>query len=94
MISPYPTGIGDALKASSLAQFAGTTSAQMRNIITDETGTGKAVFGTSPTLITPELGAAKSASLPVFATDILAGLGGVAQNAFYQTATGELRIKL
>jgi hypothetical protein len=33
-----------------------TTSAELRNAITDETGTGNAVFATSPTLITPILG--------------------------------------
>jgi hypothetical protein len=41
---------------SPLSQFASTTSAQLRGIISDETGTGAAVFATSPTLVTPALG--------------------------------------
>jgi hypothetical protein len=36
-----------------LSQFATTTSAQLRGIISDETGTGVAVFGTSPTIASP-----------------------------------------
>jgi len=32
--------------------------------------------------------------LPTYASDILAGLGGLASDAIYKTATGELRIKL
>lgn len=46
-------GTGDALVANPLSQFAATTSAQLRGVISDETGTGAAVFGTSPTLSTP-----------------------------------------
>lgn len=49
-------GLGDALKASTLAQFAATTSAQLAGVLSDETGSGSAVFGTSPTLVTPALG--------------------------------------
>jgi hypothetical protein len=40
-----------------------TTSAELRNAITDETGTGNAVFATSPTLITPILGTPSSGNL-------------------------------
>jgi hypothetical protein len=39
-----------------LAQHAATTSAQLRGVISDETGTGSLVFATSPTLVTPALG--------------------------------------
>ena len=39
-----------------LAQHAATTSAQLRDVISDETGTGSLVFATSPTLVTPALG--------------------------------------
>lgn len=41
---------------SGLNQFAATTSAQLAGVISDETGTGALVFGTSPTLVTPALG--------------------------------------
>lgn len=50
------SGGGDALTTDSLAQFAATTSAELRGVLTDETGTGLAVFATSPTLTTPALG--------------------------------------
>jgi hypothetical protein len=37
------------IKGGNLTQFASTTSAQLASIISDETGTGSLVFGTSPT---------------------------------------------
>lgn len=57
------SGGGDALVANPLSQFAATTSAQLRGVISDETGTGAAVFATSPTLVTPALGTPSSATL-------------------------------
>jgi hypothetical protein len=39
-----PSGGGDALTASPLSQFAATTSAQLRGVISDETGTGLLFF--------------------------------------------------
>lgn len=44
------TGSGDALVANPLSQFAATTSAQLRGVISDETGSGAAVFADNPTL--------------------------------------------
>lgn len=44
---------GLAVTGGTLAQFAATTSAQLAGIISDETGSGALVFGTSPTLTTP-----------------------------------------
>ena len=38
-----------------LAQHGATTSAQLRGVISDETGTGSLVFGTSPTIATPTI---------------------------------------
>jgi hypothetical protein len=46
-----------------LAQHAATTSAQLRGVISDETGTGSLVFATSPTLVTPALGTPASGTL-------------------------------
>lgn len=46
-------GGGDALTTNPLSQFAATTSAQLRGVLSDETGTGAAVFATSPALTTP-----------------------------------------
>jgi hypothetical protein len=54
---------GDALTTDPLSQFAPTTSAQLRGVLTDETGTGSAVFATSPTLVTPALGTPSSVVL-------------------------------
>ena len=54
---------GDALVANSLAQFAATTSAELRGVLTDETGTGAAVFATGPTLSAPILGTPASGAL-------------------------------
>lgn len=50
------SGSGDALTTNPLSQFAATTSAQLAGVISDETGSGALVFGTSPTLTTPNLG--------------------------------------
>jgi hypothetical protein len=47
---------GYAVTAGNLSQFAATTSAQLLGVLSDETGTGSAVFATSPTLVTPALG--------------------------------------
>jgi len=46
-----------------LAQHAATTSAELRGVISDETGTGSLVFATSPTLVTPVLGTPASGVL-------------------------------
>jgi len=54
---------GDALTSNPLSQFAATTSSQLRGVLSDETGTGAAVFATSPTLVTPALGTPSSATL-------------------------------
>lgn len=50
---PSGSGTGDALTSATLAQFAPTTSAQFRGVLTDETGSGAAVFGTAPTITSP-----------------------------------------
>jgi hypothetical protein len=56
-------GAGDALVANPLSQFAATTSLQLKNTISDETGSGLLVFATSPTLTTPVLGVAAVTSI-------------------------------
>jgi len=70
--------------SSTLAALASTTSDQLRGVITNETGTGALVFGTSPAFITPDLGVAtattiNATSIPtsktlVVTTDTLAAL--------------------
>jgi hypothetical protein len=58
-------GITDsvALTTGKLSQFAATTSSELAGVISDETGSGALVFATSPTLVTPTLGAASATSL-------------------------------
>lgn len=58
--STYQTipGGGDALTTNPLSQFAATTSAELLGVISDETGSGLLVFGTSPTLTTPVISGA------------------------------------
>jgi hypothetical protein len=46
---------GTLATTGNLAQFDATTSAQLRGVISDETGSGSLVFGTSPSLTTPTL---------------------------------------
>lgn len=52
-----------ATTGGTLAQFAATTSAQLLGIISDETGSGSLVFANTPTLVTPNIGAATGTSL-------------------------------
>lgn len=49
--------------ASGAASLGSFTSAQLASALTNETGSGAAVFGTSPTLITPALGTPASGTL-------------------------------
>jgi len=50
-------GTGITSLGSNVATFLGTpSSANLRSALTDETGSGAAVFATSPTLVTPALG--------------------------------------
>ena len=50
-------GTGISSLGTGVATFLGTpSSANLRSALTDETGTGSAVFATSPTLVTPILG--------------------------------------
>ena len=61
VLGDLPSGVG--LTASALSQFAATTSAQLRGVLSDETGTGAAVFADTPTLIAPLLGTPTSGLL-------------------------------
>ena len=59
----FGTGGTVAYTANKLSVFAATTSAELRGVISDETGTGSLVFGTTPTLTTPVLGVATATSI-------------------------------
>lgn len=63
-----------AVTSGTLAQFGATTSAQLLGVISDETGTGSLVFATSPTLVTPNIGAATGTSLTLSGTSTAGAL--------------------
>jgi len=56
-LTGHVTSVGNA------AVLGSFTSAQLATALTDETGTGANVFATSPTLVTPNIGAATGTSL-------------------------------
>ena len=59
---PVSTGVSGL--GSNVATFLGTpTSANLKAALTDETGSGSAVFATSPTLVTPALGTVTSGDI-------------------------------
>lgn len=59
---PISTGVSGL--GTGIATFLSTpSSANLRSALTDETGTGAAVFADTPTLVTPDIGAATGTSL-------------------------------
>jgi len=59
-----PDGTGTvALTANKLSAFAATSSSELISVISDETGSGALVFANTPTLVTPNIGAATGTSL-------------------------------
>ncbi|MBK7962069.1 MAG: hypothetical protein IPK04_13250 [Bdellovibrionales bacterium] len=66
---------GNALTTNPLSQFAATTSAQLAGVLSNETGTGAAVFGTSPTFTTN------------ITTPLLIGGTGTTSSLTYKTTT-------
>ncbi len=60
-----------------LQQFASTTSAQLAGVLSDETGSGLAVFGTSPTLTTPRIAAIAEAGGTNVITTFTNGRAGI-----------------
>lgn len=80
---PISTGVS-GLAANVAAFLASPSSANMAAMITDETGTGANVFATSPTLVTPNIGAATGTSLAVTGALTSSGTAGVG----YATGAG------
>ena len=69
-------GTGITSFGAGVATFLGTpSSANLRAALTDETGTGSAVFADTPTLITPILGVASATSLNSTGNQTIAGTG-------------------
>jgi uncharacterized protein YjlB len=52
-----------AVTNNKLSDFAATSSAELISVISDETGSGALVFANTPTLVTPNIGAATGTSL-------------------------------
>lgn len=79
------------VNAQNLSVFAPTTSAQLANVISDETGTGQLVFNNTPTLIAPALGTPTNGimtnvtGLPLTTgiTGVLAAVNGGTGFSFY-----------
>lgn len=57
-------GTAFALTSGNLSQFASTTSAQLAGVLSNETGTGAVVFGTSPTINQPVINGTTDGSTP------------------------------
>jgi len=71
-----------------LQQFAATTSAQLAGVISDETGSGLLVFGTSPVLVTPALGTPSAAVLTnATGLPVSTGISGLGTNVATFLAT-------
>ena len=62
-----------AYVADKLSAFAATTSSELAGVISDETGSGSLVFASSPTLITPTLGAALATSVTATSGNMTVG---------------------
>lgn len=77
VVTGISSGVGDALVANPLSQFAATTSLQLKNTLSDETGSGLAVFATSPTFTTPILGTPTSVTLTNGTGLPVAGISGL-----------------
>jgi hypothetical protein len=82
-------GTGITSFGTGVATFLGTpSSANLAAALTDETGSGSAVFATSPTLVTPILGTPQSATLTnATGLPISSGVSGLGANVATFLAT-------
>lgn len=77
------------VRATGFDTFTATpSSANLRSLLTDETGTGSAVFATSPTLVTPILGTPTSGTLTnCTGLPVSTGISGLGTNVAVFLAT-------
>jgi hypothetical protein len=89
----FGTGGTVAYTANKLNVFAATTSAELAGVISDETGSGALVFASSPTLVTPTLGAALATSITASSGNLtLAAASGNNSIALTPTGTGTVDV--
>lgn len=77
------TGSAPSWVKPKLDAFANTTSSELRGVITDETGTGVAVFNDSPSLVTPGIGSGGA---------VFAGTSGTTTIKASNSASGTLTL--
>lgn len=82
------SGAAVTVSAIAVADLPSLTSAQLRTVISDETGTGAAVFATSPTLVTPALGTPASGTMTnCTGLPVTTGISGLGSNVAAFLAT-------
>lgn len=80
-----------------LSVFSSTTSSELAGVISDETGTGSAVFDTTPTLTSPTLAAGTATAAPInftSGTNLTTAAAGAVEydgKVFYNTAVASTR---
>ena len=82
---------GLAVTSGTLAQFASTSSSQLAGVISDETGTGSLVFGTSPTITTSLITGSTSFDL-LNTTATTINFGGAATTIGIGSSTGNTTV--
>lgn len=80
-----------AVTTTALSQFASTTSAQLAGVISDETGSGVVVFGTSPAITTSLTTASSSFDL-INANATTVNFAGAATNVNIGNASGTVTV--
>jgi len=80
-----------------LSDFSATTSAELKTVISDETGSGALVFGTSPTIVTPtvttSIGTGSTTFSLVNTTATTVNVAGAATTLNLGAATGTTTVK-
>ena len=93
-----PNLTGAITSVNTTTSLGSFTSSQLATALTDETGSGSAVFATSPTLVTPVLGAASATSINssgiVTATQFVTGASGSAIGINTNTISGPATITI
>ena len=84
-----PNLTGAITSSNTTTSLGSFSSSDLRTALTDETGSGSAVFATSPTLVTPVLGNASATSINVTGVSTLASLNVTGNVSIAGTLTYE-----